>query len=82
MTANLLTPLTVGSTVRLDGAEYRLRHFVDLGTVLGEADDGRLVRLEVGRLLEEMRRGEDEADELSVESSGFETLSEEAWAEA
>ncbi|MCP3036907.1 Mu transposase C-terminal domain-containing protein [Xanthomonas euvesicatoria] len=82
MTANLLTPLTVGSTVRLDGAEYRLRHFVDLGTVLGEADDGRLVRLEVGRLLEEMRRGDDGADEPSVESSGFETLSEEAWAEA
>ncbi|WP_139137610.1 helix-turn-helix domain-containing protein, partial [Xanthomonas arboricola] len=82
MTANLLTPLTVGSTVRLDGAEYRLRHFVDLGTVLGEADDGRLVRLEVGRLLEEMRRGDDGADEPSVESSGFEKLSEEAWAEA
>ncbi|MFC7519406.1 helix-turn-helix domain-containing protein [Xanthomonas populi] len=29
-----------------------------------------------------MRRGDDEADECSVESSGFEALSQEAWAEA
>lgn len=81
MTANLLTPLTVGATVYLEGTPYRLRHFVDLATVLGETDDGKLVRLEVGRLLEEMQQAIDQ-EEPSSQSSGFETLSEEAWAEA
>lgn len=67
------TPLAMGSTVDLDGATYQLRHFISLGTVLAEAEDGQLVRLEVRRLLDE-RQTAHSSHPSSVENSGFETL--------
>lgn len=82
MSTKLLVPLKIGSTVELDGARYLIRHFIDLATVLAEAVDGQLVRLEVGKLLAAMREPDVVVDQEALESSRFESLSEDAWAEA
>ncbi|MGE4070196.1 MAG: Mu transposase C-terminal domain-containing protein [Lysobacterales bacterium] len=84
MPTNELKPIATGSVVVLDRAQYRIRHFIDLSTVLAEAEDGLLVRLEVRRILAAMQVSSEssEGENEQMPADGFEKLDGASWAVA
>jgi putative transposase len=74
------SPLSIGTRVCVDAKHYTITRFVDLYSVLAVTDDGERIRLSVSSILDSLSpKTVAAADHEVVESSGFESLSPEAW---
>lgn len=71
--------LTIGTQIQIEGERYTLSRFIDLVSVLAVKDDGERVRLSVAKILEALAPKEAAVAEEAMASSGFESLSPEAW---